>query len=1348
MATRTGAVGTAGQDTLFKTPVSLGIQLGAGEYPNGTLSFTNIASGGTVWRNNHFTNSLAVWLCLCDSAGNNKVRIGTWNIGANSSSNLKDFTVSNAQALAGKALYLIMEDSGYDWDTRDYTCLRGNTAVSVATTYQSFTISGIVGDGGAMSVSKQSATPGETITVTATPNGGYKANTPTATGITFTAAGTNIWTFTMPAANVTINQTFTKLSYDVIVNAGAGGTAVSNKAQASGGDTVTITCTPNSGYKANTPTASGITFTAAGTNKWTFTMPTGGRVAISCTFSKIDYTISKSVTGSGTVSLSKTTANIGDEITITATPDSGWKVKTITTSPSRTITNNKFTMPAGNVTVTVVFEKINYTVSVTTSGSGTATLSKSTANIGDEITVTPSPSSGWRVKSITTSPSRTVTNNKFTMPASDVTVTVVFEKINYTVTGTKTGTGTLTLSKTTANIGDEITITATPGSGWRLKSLTTNPSRTITNNKFTMPAGNVTVTAVFEKISYTVSISKTPSAGGSVSLSKTTAQIGDEITVTATPATGYRVKSIVTNPSRTVSNNKFTMPAGNVAVTVTFELISYAVTKKISPSGGGTAALSATSAHLGDTITVTPTPANGYQLKSITTNPSRTVSASNQFTMPAAAVEVTIVFEKINYTVSKTVTPNGGGTASLSKTTAQIGDEITVTATPTTGYKLKSITTSPERTVTNNKFTMPAGNVTVTVTFEKITYTVTKTVTPSGAGTVTLSKTSAKMGDTVTVSQTPASGYVFDGWETTPANLISSGQFTMPASNVTVKAKYLKYSTATLANKSLTSNGTVKLTISADKATYKHKYRLNFGTGMTSGWVDVAAGVSEVNVSVPDSWADAIPNATSKTGGTMEVRTYKADGTTLIGTYTISGLTYNVRSGLVPTLTDITTSIARTIGGVTYANVGSYYVQGKCGVAISATAAGVRSSTITKIECTLSGYSGSSYNKTLNNTTALSYTTGLLNIAGTITITVKATDSRGRTATKTKTITVTAYTKPKGTLDVWRVDAGGTTDPLGTYAKYTKTSSFTAVGSNALTVTLKSQNVSKTNPANTGDLLPGSKQNFGQLTEYTIELKLQDSFETVTITAKLPTARFLFYAESSGDRLAFFKAANTSLSKNGKDTVLEFSGDSQIYIGIEKLEEFVKRVIHNVPAVSIPENADLDDYIVPGEYFVESSTIAQTIAHIPATGAGGRLVVDKDYTSSNNFIRQTYYLGGSGSALNVYTRKANGEGAFANRWESINPLRPKNIGTITIAQLVTYLENLMSNMYLMDAESIRFYCSATSAPFQGGHIYSGTLHYVGSNKADVILMDPESDTLIYGRYNNSWTWRKIATTAV
>ena len=163
---------------------------------------------------------------------------------------------------------------------------------------------------------------------------------------------------------------------------------------------------------------------------------------------------------------------------------------------------------------------------------------------------------------------------------------------------------------------------------------------------------------------------------------------------------------------------------------------------------------------------------------------------------------------------------------------------------------------------------------------------------------------------------------------------------------------------------------------------------------MDTGWVTVAANTTSVTISIPDSWADAIPNAASKSGGVLTVKTYKSDNSTEIGSYEITGLIFNVRAGLVPTLSDITKSIVRTINGTTYANVGDYYVQNKSGVRIQATAAGVRSSTITKIESTLEGYTGTNYNKTVNNTTSLDYTTGLLSVKGSIKITVKATDSR------------------------------------------------------------------------------------------------------------------------------------------------------------------------------------------------------------------------------------------------------------------------------------------------------------------------------------------------------------------
>ena len=257
-----------------------------------------------------------------------------------------------------------------------------------------------------------------------------------------------------------------------------------------------------------------------------------------------------------------------------------------------------------------------------------------------------------------------------------------------------------------------------------------------------------------------------------------------------------------------------------------------------------------------------------------------------------------------------------------------------------------------------------------------------------------------------------------------------------------------------------------------------------------------------------------------------------------------------------PSIGTITTSIARTIGGTTYANVGDYYVQNKCGVRIQASGSGNLGSSVSKLEVSISNYTAAAY-KTTVNAASVDFTSGLLTVSGTATITIKATDSRGRTNTKTKDITVTAYKKPSGTLNVYRVDANGNEDPLGTYAKYSLTKTYTAVGSNSLAWSLKSQNVTNNSPAASGNILPSGKQTFNQLSEYNIELKLVDAFETVTIITKLPTAQFMIFVNGNGDRIAFMKATNDSLNKLGKDGTIEFSANHQIYIGSQPAEDYV-----------------------------------------------------------------------------------------------------------------------------------------------------------------------------------------------
>lgn len=899
---------------------------------------------------------------------------------------------------------------------------------------------------------------------------------------------------------------------------------------------------------------------------------------------KPKYAITVNSGTGGTVTVSKSSTYKGDTVTVTVTPDSNYRLLSIQavqtgTSTGVSINNNQFTMPAHAVTVTATWTKITYAVTCSSGTGGTLTASKSSAASGDTVTLTATPASGYSLASLTavrtgTGTAVAISGNSFTMPAAAVTVTATWSN-RFTVTLAASPGGTLSANKVTANAGETVTITATPDTGYQLASLSakrtgTSTSVTITNNSFTMPASGVTVTPVWSKINYTVTVSS--ATGGSVTASKSTANYGDNITLTISPNTGYQLSSISamktgTSTAVTITNNAFTMPASGVTVTPVFAKVNYAVT--LSSGTGGTLTANKATANYGDTVTLTPTASTGYSLKSLTavrtgTGTAVTIS-SNQFTMPAAGVTVTAVWQKTNYTV--TISGGTGGSVTASKTTANYGDTITLTVTPSANYHLSSLTavrtgTGTAVAISSNKFTMPASGVTVTAAFAKDSYAITKKANPTGGGTVT-GAGSAEVGTSVTMSQTAATGYYFNGWTISSGTISSGGVFTMPATAVTVTANYLKRSTATINKTTLTGGDSAVLTISPDKATYSHSYRIyKSGTNLTTGWVTVAAGTTSVTVSIPATWSQYVTTATSLSGLACEVRTYS--GSTLIGTYTVSGsLTYAVPASQVPTVAAFTPSIALTVGGTTYESVGNYYVQSHCGVSVSASASGVQGSSIVSMSLTMSGYSGSSYSTTAA-AASLSFTSGLLTKAGSCTITVTATDSRGRTGSRTATITVTAYNKPSGSLRVWRVDSNGDEDDMGTYGKYTLGRVYTAVGTNAWTINrLTCQSTNENSPAATGDLLPSSRKTFQTNSEYTVTLTLKDKFEQTTITVKLPSARYIIYTDATGDHLSFMKAANKA-TPSGKASTVEFAGDSQIYIGDSLFEDYVRSCMNRL----------------------------------------------------------------------------------------------------------------------------------------------------------------------------------------
>ena len=450
-----------------------------------------------------------------------------------------------------------------------------------------------------------------------------------------------------------------------------------------------------------------------------------------------------------------------------------------------------------------------YTVTVATVTGGKVEVSSTSYAKGSIVTVTVTPDSGKELTSLTYTPAGgsavAITGNKFTMPGANVTINASFgtptAKYSVTLNANPTAGGTVTASATSNITKDtEIILTATPKTGYVLTGFTamntsTNETFTISGNSFTMPAGNVNVVANFATTTDTTYTVK--STSDRVSVSTSSALAGATINLSVNPQEGKVLQKLeVKNTSdnsvvyEATSGNEhsFTMPAANVTVAATFTDATYSV--NIAQATGGTVSTDKSSYKKGETVTLTVSLADGYELDTLKAN-GTDVKAASSFVMPGSNADVTVTYKKTQYTVTVNTAEHGKVTAD--KTSAGVDELITLTATPDSGYELTDVVVKKgDTTVTKESattFKMPAGNVTVTPTFTAVaTYTVT---VASGIehGTVTVDKTSAPAGATVKVTVTPASGYELDTLYVNDA-ATPVGDITMPAYNITISATF------------------------------------------------------------------------------------------------------------------------------------------------------------------------------------------------------------------------------------------------------------------------------------------------------------------------------------------------------------------------------------------------------------------------------------------------------------------------------------------------------------------------------------------------------------------------------
>lgn len=356
-------------------------------------------------------------------------------------------------------------------------------------------------------------------------------------------------TFTMPACDVVVNATFEKGYYMGPISAhgsvtlyNANNVATTTAAK---GTEITVKVQPNTGYlieKIWIQKNDGSKAVVKDNMKSgdSFTMP-DCPVFVRVEYKETaTYKLEKAISGSALngnfvlkVNGSEVTrAAAGATVEVVCSPASGYSAPddkiTIHNNAYGTDThptNGKFIMPAADVKVTVEFTKgaaDKYAIETKddVNGYGTVTASVKEATAGTTVTLTPWAKAGFAIKEYIVEGSygkETIKapDKTFTMPASAVTVTPVFEAVTITYSGCKEtgGTGTVTLKANgttlkrddTLAYGTTVSVDVKAPTGYEVESISVNGTK-ISGTSFTVPNASFSVEISYKVKSYTLTV--------------------------------------------------------------------------------------------------------------------------------------------------------------------------------------------------------------------------------------------------------------------------------------------------------------------------------------------------------------------------------------------------------------------------------------------------------------------------------------------------------------------------------------------------------------------------------------------------------------------------------------------------------------------------------------------------------------------------------------------------------------------------------------------------------------------------------------------------------------------------
>ena len=472
--------------------------------------------------------------------------------------------------------------------------------------------------------------------------------------------------FTFNPSTWKLDLSYAPTPRPVVVASGIQSTVVADKTEASAGETVTLTVTPAEGFWAdNTCIEAYATITPPGTKEESPNFGeqltiVGDAIASHSEPGTYTFTMPDAPKGAYVNSVDFKACIPLDAEMFNTLPQYAWTggpiVPTVSPTTESGLTSNDYV-----VSYDESIEEGNYTVTVTGKGkyTGTVTLPYSIVKVPHDI--------------------------------------IISQEIQH---------GQVDARPNPAIVGKEITLTATPESGYELESYTVTPAEgdpiavTVTDGVYTfiMPNCDVTVFATFTKIPklyLTGSFNNWGliDQGGSPNLEFTKKDDGSWELVLTEPwdaSTSFKLED--ENGTWYGANE-----TGSGEYWITYEKIG--VAQDLSTDGG----------------------AKNFLMP---------VAGTWTFTVNAARTKLTVTGDWY-FNITTAVAVANTGTLTADKTTAKKDEKVELTVTPETGYEFASlvVTYGENQTITPTlkegetniyEFTMPASDVTVTATFTKI----------------------------------------------------------------------------------------------------------------------------------------------------------------------------------------------------------------------------------------------------------------------------------------------------------------------------------------------------------------------------------------------------------------------------------------------------------------------------------------------------------------------------------------------------------------------------------------------------------------------------------------------------